>query len=165
MTPIEYIPIMMDYYRSQGLGEYPIYKPEGQPWITLKKPLRECRIALVCSAGISRRDQVSFQCKGHDDLSFREIPTSTAAQDLVINYEYFDHSDADRDINCVLPLDRLRELEEEGFIAAFCPTFYSMGIGRWLDPNTPEKLQREVAVELAGRCKLQEADAVLLVPT
>ena len=57
MTPIEYIPILKDYYRSQGFGEYPIYEPEGQPWITLKKPLRECRLALICSAGISSRDR------------------------------------------------------------------------------------------------------------
>lgn len=82
----------------------------------------------------------------------------------MINYGYFDQADAEADVNCLFPLMRLQELENEGFIGGLCPTTYGMGIGRWLDPGSPEKLQGEVAEDLSERCKAQGADAVLLVP-
>jgi D-proline reductase (dithiol) PrdB len=164
MAPIDYIPIMRAYYRSKGLGEYPIYQPLGHPWSLPRRPLRECRVALVCSAGISRRDQPPFENRAQDDLSVREIDVATLAEELVINYDYFDHADADADINCLLPLSRLRELATEGFIGSVAPLAYTMGIGRWQDQATPERLQHEVAMDLARRCHAQGADAVLMVP-
>lgn len=164
MAPIEYIPIMRTYYQSQGLGDYPLYYPSDDPWTPLAKPLAECRLALICSAGLSRRDQQPFRRHGHDDFSVREIPRDTPPEQLIINYDYFDHRDADRDPNCLFPLGPLAELEAEGFIGGLCPTAYALGIGRWRDPATPERLQTEVAAKLLERCRAEGADAVLLVP-
>lgn len=164
MAPIEYIPIMQAYYERQGLGPYPLYHPTDTPWTPLAKPLAECRIALVASAGISRCDQKPFRRHGHDDFSIREVPLDSPADALVVNYDYFNHADADKDMNCLFPLARLRELAKEGFVGGACPTAFAMGIGRWREAATPERLQTEVAGELFGRCREQEADAVLLVP-
>lgn len=165
MAPIEYIPIMKAYYLQAGLGEYPLYEPQGSPWAELGKPLARSRLALIISAGISRAGQPRFRRLGADDFSVREIATDTPAAGLAINYDYFDHTDADADLNCVFPLARLRELEAEGFVGAFCPTAYAMGIGRWRQPTTPERLQNDVAEDLLARCRAQGADAALLVPT
>ncbi|MHB1007394.1 MAG: glycine/sarcosine/betaine reductase selenoprotein B family protein [Chloroflexota bacterium] len=164
MTPIDYIPIMQAHYRRSGLGEYPLYAPADRPLTPLAKPLRECRLALVCSAGISRRDQPPFRRLGADDFSVREIPVDTRPEELRITYDYFDHADADVDINCLFPLTRLRELASQGAIGAVCDPVYAMGIGRWRQPATPERLQGEVAEGLRRRCLEQRADAVLLVP-
>jgi len=164
MAPIEYIPIMKAYYQSAGLGDYPLYEPSGDAWTPLAKPLAECHIALICSAGISCRDQKPFRPHGHDDYSVREVPVGTPAADLTINYDYFDHRDADADVNVLFPLALLRQLAGEGFLGGVCPTAYAMGIGRWRDPATPERLLGEVAEDLARRCREQGADAVLLVP-
>lgn len=164
MAPIEYIPIMREYYQRGGLGEYPLYEPRDDSWAPLAKPLRECRLALICSAGLSRRDQQPFRRHGHDDFSIREIATETPAEQLVINYDFFDHRDADQDPNCLFPLVPLADLAAEGFIGALCPTAYALGIGRWRDPATPERLQTEVAAALHQRCRAEGADAALLVP-
>ena len=164
MAPIEYLPIIQAFYRSHHQIDYPLYVPRGNPWTSFSKPLRECKVALVCSAGIYHRDQTPFAFRGHDDLSIREIPKHTSQADLVVHYGYFDQADAEADINCLFPLGRLQELEEAEFIGGLCSTAYSMGIGRWLDPESPKKLEGEVAEDLAERCKKQGADAVLLVP-
>jgi D-proline reductase (dithiol) PrdB len=165
MSPLEYIPLMQAYYRKLGFDDYPIYEPRGEPWTALRKPLAESTVVLVCSAGLSRKDQKPYDPKGKDDLSIREIPADTRPEDLVINYSYFDHRDADGDINCVFPLERLRELEKEGFIGRMAPVEYAMGVGRWRDPSTPERLQAEVADDLRDRFGSHGVDAVLLIPT
>jgi D-proline reductase (dithiol) PrdB len=164
VAPIEYIPIMRAYYESLGRGEYPIYEPQGCPWTPPRKPLRETRLAIVCSAGISTREQRPFHRRAQDDFSIREIPVDIDPAALVINYDYFDHSDADRDINCLLPLTRLRELVADGYLGSLAPRAYTMGIGRWGDASTPVKLEGAVAAELARRCHGEGVDAVLLVP-
>lgn len=165
MCPIEYTPIMQAYYKGLGFESYPIYSPTGDPWTPLRKPLAQCQIGLVCSAGLSRRDQPPFHPRARDDLSVRAIPLDTPPEELVINYSYFDHRDADADVNCVFPLARLRDLEREGFIGRAAPTAYAMGVGRWRQDATPEKLQNEVAADLVARFREQEVDAVLLIPT
>jgi D-proline reductase (dithiol) PrdB len=156
---------MKEYYLRSGLGDYPLYEPQGRPWTPLARPLAQSRIALICSAGISRLDQPRFRRLGADDFSVREIQRDTPPSDLAIHYDYFDHTDADADVNCIFPLQRLSELEGEGFIGGFCATAYGLGLGRWRQPTTPERLQNEAAEDLLARCRVQGADAALLVPT
>jgi D-proline reductase (dithiol) PrdB len=49
---------------------------------------------------------------------------------LKLYYNYYDHRDAVKDINCVYPVDRLQEFEEEGFIGELAPDLISLGMGR-----------------------------------
>jgi D-proline reductase (dithiol) PrdB len=165
MLPINYIPIMKEYYQRQGWGEYPIAVPEGHPWTGIHKPLAECRLAIICSAGLGLHSQEAFNPEGSDDLSIREIPVDTPTRDLVINYDYFDHSDADADINCIFPVERLKELREQGVIGNLAPVAYGIGVGRWKLAATPDRIGREMAADLAQKCQAQSADAVLLIPT
>jgi D-proline reductase (dithiol) PrdB len=55
------------------------------------------------------------------DASFRIIPGDAALQDLTITHDYYDHRAADRDLNCVFPLERLRELSAALRIARVAP--------------------------------------------
>ncbi|MHB1132173.1 MAG: hypothetical protein ACYC4L_07250 [Chloroflexota bacterium] len=164
MAPIEYIPILQEYYESSGRGEYPLYLPQDDPWTPLPKPLAQCRVALICSAGFSRRDQQLFPRLPVGDFSVRSIPLETPPEELIVNYDYYDHRDADQDPNVILPLAPLRQLAAEGLVGGACPTVHSMGIGRWADESTPEFLEGEVAAELYRRCRGEGADAALLVP-
>ncbi len=89
------------------------------PWTPLKKPLSECRVALVSSAGLVMPGQEPFDGgKRGGDPSFREIPANVEVQSLVDTHRSrsFDHSGIRRDPNLAFPIDRLRELSESGRI-------------------------------------------------
>ena len=89
------------------------------PWTPLSKPLSECRVALVSSAGLVTPEQEPFDEKIRGgDPSFREIPDSVDVATLVDTHRSrsFDHSGMRNDANLVFPLDRLRELSESGRI-------------------------------------------------
>jgi D-proline reductase (dithiol) PrdB len=80
----------------------------------------------------------------------------------MITHDYYDHKDADRDINVVFPLDRLRELEQEGIIKALSPLNFGLMshvIGRHI-----RTLTGETAPEIAKRLQAAGADIVLLTP-
>ena len=50
------------------------------------------------------------------DLGYRVIPDDVESSDLMVTHQHYDHSDADKDINVVFPIDVLRDLKNEGFI-------------------------------------------------
>jgi D-proline reductase (dithiol) PrdB len=85
------------------------------PYTPRARELRETVFALVTTAGVHLRDQEAFDVAG--DNSWRVIPGDAQADQLMVTHEHYDHRDADRDINCVFPLERLRELATEGVIA------------------------------------------------
>ncbi len=78
------------------------------------KPLSEMTIALASACGAHLKSDARFNLAG--DTSFREIPDDTPTSELMISHGGYDNSDANRDINCMFPLDRLHELVKEGFI-------------------------------------------------
>jgi D-proline reductase (dithiol) PrdB len=89
------------------------------PWTPLKKPLSDCRVALVSSAGLVMPGQEPFDAeKRGGDPSFREIPAGVELGTLVDTHRSrsFDHSGIRSDPNLALPLDRLREFQESGRI-------------------------------------------------
>jgi D-proline reductase (dithiol) PrdB len=99
------------------LRAYSWRRIEPVPWTSLKKPLSECRVALVSSAGFVLPGQEPFDSsKRGGDPSFREIPAGVEAAALIDTHRSrsFDHSGMRRDPNLAFPLDRLRELEQSG---------------------------------------------------
>src|SRR5713101_2925656 len=75
----------------------------------LKKPLKECTVALVTTAGLSLPDQSPFDLTIRmGDTSFREIPGDISPQLLEMNQRSwsFDHTGVLRDRNLAFPLDR-----------------------------------------------------------
>ena len=133
------------------------------PWATLSKELKECKMALVTTAGVHLRCQPPFNMQDKDgDPTFRGIPFWVDTQDLTITHNYYAHRDADQDINVVFPIQRLRELEAEGIIGGIAPRHFSfMGhiTGRHLG-----KLIKRTGPEVARMLKEDEADAVFLTP-
>ena len=133
------------------------------PWTPLSKPLSACRVALITTAGVHRRDQEPFDMQDpQGDPSFRVIPASSPAAELMITHDYYDHRPADRDLNVVFPWQRLAELAREGVIGEAAPRHYGfMGhlLGRHLDT-----LVRVTAPEVARRLGEDGVDVVLLTP-
>jgi D-proline reductase (dithiol) PrdB len=44
------------------------------------------------------------------------IPPDVDSQKLMVTHHHYDHTDADKDINVVFPIDILRDLKAEGVI-------------------------------------------------
>jgi D-proline reductase (dithiol) PrdB len=85
------------------------------PYTPVDRPLKGLTVALVSTAGVHRKSDEPYNLEG--DERFYVFPGEVAAGDLMITHGHYDHADADRDINCVFPIDRLRELAAEGVIA------------------------------------------------
>jgi D-proline reductase (dithiol) PrdB len=133
------------------------------PWAPLSKPLADSVVALVTTAGVHLKSQEPFDMEDPDgDPTFRVIPVDAPRTDLTITHKYYDHSAADRDINVVLPLDRMREFVAEkrlGGIAPFVYGFMGHIHGRHL-----RTLLEASAPEVARRLKSDGAEAVVLTP-
>jgi D-proline reductase (dithiol) PrdB len=139
------------------------YRVEGIPWTPFAKDLSKCNVAIVTSAGVHLKNQKPFDMEDHDgDPSFREVPRDAAKEELTITHKYYDHTDADRDINIVYPIDRLHEMKERGEIGDVAEIHYGfMGhiLGRHL-----KTLVEETGPETAQRLKNAGVDVVLLTP-
>ena len=96
------------------------------------------------------------------DPSFREMPSDVDPRLLTITHNYYDHAAADRDINVVLPLGRLRELADEGQVGAVAPHAYSF-MGH-IDGRHLRTLLEETAPAVADRLRADGAEAVFLTP-
>jgi D-proline reductase (dithiol) PrdB len=129
------------------------------PWTPIVKPLTESRVALISSGGVYRRDQPPFK-PDKNDLTFREIPADTDVRELRISHDYYDHSDAERDVNCVFPIERMRELAAEGFIGGLAEVHFTF-MGRIFRKTG---LLNEMIPGLIARLKALGVDLAFLVP-
>ena len=129
------------------------------PFVRPKKPLRECRLALVTTGGVHLPEQTRFDIDDPlGDVSYREIPYD--ATDLTWTHAYH-LPDEGSDLDAVFPLWTLRGLVEEGVVGELNGRHFSfMGAIHDLGPLEGETAP-EVAEELAG----DGVDAVLLTPS
>lgn len=139
---------------------------DGIPFTPLAKPLGECTIALVSTAGIARNDDRPFDQDRErrdpwwGDPTFRVIPLGTTEKDVRLYHMHIDPRFGQADLDVVLPMRRLTELAHEGIVGQPAPTHYSM-MGYILDPTV---LVEETAPAMADRMRADEVDAVVLVP-
>jgi D-proline reductase (dithiol) PrdB len=145
------------------INSYEPWKSVDAPWTPVTKPLNKATIALVTTAGVHHRDQEPFDMKDPDgDPSYRIIDLKKTLPSLMITHDYYDHSDADKDINVVFPVERLQEFEGEGLIGRLADVHYGfMGhiVGRHRDT-----LVSRLAPEIAQALKNDKVDIVLLTP-
>ncbi len=161
MEPIAYASRLNEFYRSQGFPPYRWTINDSAPLTRLKKPLRRCRVAMLTSGGVSRRDAAPFDPLARNDLRVDQIEADTSPHFFAINDSYYNHQDADRDINCIFPLERLRELAADGTIDDVAPNHYSGFMGRTYIRSA---VVNEAAPALAARLRDESVDAFVLVP-
>jgi D-proline reductase (dithiol) PrdB len=133
---------------------------DDAPWAPLSKPVSQCTVALVTTAGMHVRGDHPFT---GGDQTFRAIPSGTPPKDILLSHTSigFDRSGVLRDLNLVLPVERLRELATVGKIGGLGPTWYSfLGAQRKYDILTAES-----GPEVGRRLKAEGVDAVLLTGT
>jgi D-proline reductase (dithiol) PrdB len=143
------------------------------PFATLRKPLREATVALFSSGAIYLDDQEPYYPvdltykqavrevrKATERLpSLRVIPAETPEERLRVGHVAYDIRAAQKDINVIFPLTRLRELVQEGVIGALAERNYSYhGL-----TNIP-RLMQESAPQWAQMLRDDGVDAVFLTP-
>jgi D-proline reductase (dithiol) PrdB len=132
------------------------------PFARLRKPLHACRLALVTTGGVHLRTQPPFDmADSRGDPSFRAIPADTPAGQLTISHDYYDHRDAERDLNILFPLALARELAARGALGSLGTGYSFMG---HIEPPHVETLLRRSAPEVARLLRQEQVDAVLLTP-
>lgn len=134
---------------------------QSQPlnWTPLPRPLSECTVALVSTGGVHLRTQEPFDVFAEEgDWSPREIPGNVETADLTVTHTHYAVDDAMQDINVMFPLDRLRELTDEGAIGAVSPIHFGL-MGFIPDPAL---LLSETAPAMARKLVDHGVDVVAL---
>ena len=104
------IPAIKNYWDRN----YKALEFKDTPWKKLEKPIKDSKIVLITTGGIHLKSDKKFNLiDPNGDSTFRRIPNNTNLNDLIITHKYYDHYDADRDPNLVLPIDILNELQSE----------------------------------------------------
>jgi D-proline reductase (dithiol) PrdB len=141
-------------------------KPRKIPWTPLRKPLAECTVALISSAGIALKTDRPFDREGErqnpwwGDPSYRIIPAGATEQDVRLYHMHIDPHYAEQDLNCLFPLQRLSELAELGEIGRSAARHYSM-MGYLLKPD---QFLAEAAPSIVAGLAADKVDAVILAP-
>jgi D-proline reductase (dithiol) PrdB len=121
------------------------------PFTPFKGKLEDLSVCLVTTAGVRHKDDPPFDTGG--DTSWRVVAAETDAKDLRYDDAHYDHACVDRDMNCVFPIDRLRELAAEHRIGGLTGRHFSLGYSqalRELREKTIPALVREVDRERPG---------------
>jgi D-proline reductase (dithiol) PrdB len=157
----------LDFASRQVMKAWAARQEQGViPFTPLSKPLRECTVSLISTAGIARNDDRPFNQEREKrnpwwgDPSFRVIPLGTAEQDVRIYHLHIDPRFGQADLDVLLPMRRLRELADDGSIARPSPRHYSL-MGYILDPTV---LVNETAPAIADEMRADRVDAAALVP-
>ena len=155
--------ILTEQQRDMLLN-WPSTEHEGSPWVKMSKPLSECKVALVTTAGLHvRGDNPFITAKNGGDASFRVIPRLTDPADILQSHTSigFDRTSIYRDINITFPIDRLNELVALGKIGSLSDNYYSfMGALR-----NVTGLIDEYGPKVAQNLLDENVDVVLLTPT
>jgi hypothetical protein len=121
------------------------------PFTPFQGRLEDASVCLVSTAAVRMKDDTPFQTEG--DTTWRVIPAEAEAEDLRYDDSHYDHACVDRDMNCVFPIDRVRELAREGRVGGLTARHFSLGYSqalRELREKTLPALVREIDRERPG---------------
>jgi D-proline reductase (dithiol) PrdB len=146
-----------DQSRSLVAGEPSI------PFTRVRKMLSESRVALITTAGVHLRAQPCFDMENPDgDASYRAIPVTSLVQSITITHKYYDHSDADRDLNVVFPLAHFADLVDRGVIGSLAAQHY--GFMGHIEGEQAVILKDKTAREVAAKLRKDGVDFAFLTP-
>jgi D-proline reductase (dithiol) PrdB len=139
-------------------------RTDGPPSVTpLGKPLSEARVALVTSSGLIQKGTEPFDLANPGgDPTYRVIRSDVDPAELTLSIisANWDRSAFAADVNAIFPMDRVRELAEEGVIGALADEYYAF-MGSIFDI---EPVATQSAPAVGELLRQAEVDVALLVP-
>jgi D-proline reductase (dithiol) PrdB len=140
--------------------------PAKTPWTQLEKPLSECKVTLVSTAGIHLKTDKTFDYERErreptwGDPTHREIPKTAAQDNCLYTHLHIDTSFLAKDRNVAFPVDIFLDYERTGRIGSLADTLYStMGY----TPNF-HPLVKQTAPLMAEKMRSEGVHAVFLFP-
>ena len=112
---------------------------------------------MVSSAALIRRGDQPFAFGSGE---CREVRTDKGTDDILVSHVSinFDRSGYQRDINTILPIDRLAELAREKVIGSVSTHHWTV-----MGSTDPEQM-KDSADTIAAAMKMDGVDAVVLIP-
>jgi D-proline reductase (dithiol) PrdB len=151
------------------------YSYNDGPFVKLQKPVSQSKLTLITSSGhfLEGDDPHPFGVENMtqeeavrriDDFlkiepTLSEIPKHTPADKLRVRHGGFDVRGPTADPNTAFPLERLRELEDEGSFGQLAETAYS-----FVGACAQTRLLKHSCPHWKDMLKKQEIDIALLVP-
>jgi D-proline reductase (dithiol) PrdB len=153
----------LDAESQEFLRNYKCRPGADNPWTPLDKPLSRCKAALITSSGLIRKSDKPFDLANpNGDPTYRVIPSGTKPAELTLSIvsTNWDRSGFAMDVNVLFPMDRLKELANEGVIGSTADEYFAfMGSIFDIDP-----VIQQSAPEVGRRLKSAGVDIALLAP-
>ena len=125
------------------------------PFTPFRGKMEDALVCLVSTAGVREKKDRPFDVDG--DSTFRVISGEATGADLAYDDSHYDHACADRDVNCIFPIDRVRELAAERRVGGLTERHFSMGFSQAL-----RELRERTIPQLAREVDRARPDVVLL---
>ena len=139
--------------------EYTIFS--NTPVTPLTTPLNDCKLALLTTGGLHLKTDPPFNTSHKEgDCSYRMLPGDMQHKDILVSHQSYDHTFINEDINCVFPIDRMREYVKKGTIKSLSEEHYSF-MGHLYVTDTLLENARKVG----KRLKKLGVDIAFLTPT
>lgn len=162
MEPIKYVDALNEYYGAMGHPAYQWTINDAAPLHRLDKPVSACTVSLLTSGGVSQCSMPAFNPDARNNHRLDAIGAAADADDFQIHDSYYDHSDADADINCIFPLERLRELAAAGEVGAVAERLWSGFMGRIYNRS---KVRDESGPAFAEALEADGVDVLIAAPS
>ena len=154
----------LSFSGKSGLSIYPWRNCKPRKTLNIKKPLSECNVAIVSSAGLYiKNEQNNFDknIKG-GDWSYRTISINVDFNELADGHRSstFNHSGLNKNPSIGMPIPQLIELKNDGFIKKVNHQHFSL-MGSILAPG---RLIKNTIPKIVKSLLDDKVDCVLLVP-
>ena len=161
MEPVRYVDLLNQRYRQQGFPPYKWTINTETPLTAPSKPLAESTVSMLTSGGVSHCSMPAWNPDARNDFRLDAVDRDATGPDFAVNDSYYDTEDATNDVNCVFPVDRLRELALDGRVGAVAPRLWSGFMGRIYSRT---RVVEESAPALVEELRRDEVDLFLLAP-
>jgi D-proline reductase (dithiol) PrdB len=120
-------------------------------------PLSKRKIAILSTAALFPR---SGEPLLHNSGDYLELPASLPNSEILMSHVSinYDRSGWQRDINVAYPIDRMKELADEGVIGSVSDVNFTV-----MGATDPQKMLESVD-SIAARVKRDQIDSVFLCP-
>ena len=123
----------------------------------------DATVALITTGGVHLPNQQPFDMDNPDgDATYREIPGEIDPAGITITHKYYDHTDADVDLNVVFPLGHFQALARQGVIGRPAPRHF--GFMGHIDADQVSILNGTTAPEVAAKLREDGVDFAFLTP-